>query len=212
MDSFIASCRISYFGGESELKLICISGKAGHGKDTAAMILKNGLEIDGYNVLITHYADLLKYICRTFFDWNGEKDENGRKLLQYVGTNVVRNKNPDYWVDFVVNIIHLFYDEWDYVIIPDCRFQNEIDLMRKSGFDTTHIRIVRRNFKSPLTIEQQRHPSETALDGCVPDYYIYNDGTISDLRLYIENWIVEITGSHQLRLNESLELENKHEQ
>ena len=55
------------------MKIICISGKAGHGKDYTANLLKEELEARGYSVLITHNADLLKYICKTFLGWNGEK-------------------------------------------------------------------------------------------------------------------------------------------
>lgn len=49
------------------MKVICISGKAQHGKDTSANLLKMMLEADGYKVLIAHYGDLVKYICKTFF-------------------------------------------------------------------------------------------------------------------------------------------------
>ena len=43
------------------MKVICISGKAQHGKDTTAGILKDQLESDGYRVLIAHYADSVSY-------------------------------------------------------------------------------------------------------------------------------------------------------
>lgn len=109
------------------MQVIAISGKAQHGKDTSAKILKNMLEADGYRVLITHYADLLKYMCRTFFGWNGEKDDAGRHILQYVGTDIIRQKRPDFWVDFVTDVLALFPDDWDFVLIPDCRFPNEIE-------------------------------------------------------------------------------------
>lgn len=56
-------------------KVICISGKAQHGKDTTATILKAALEGRNNKVLIFHYADLLKYLCKEYFGWNGEKDE-----------------------------------------------------------------------------------------------------------------------------------------
>ena len=56
---------------------ICISGKAQNGKDTSAEIFKNELVIRGHSVLVIHQADLLKYICKAFFNWNGEKDEAG---------------------------------------------------------------------------------------------------------------------------------------
>lgn len=44
------------------VKIIAISGKAQHGKDTTAGFLKSALEADGYKVQVAHYADLLKYI------------------------------------------------------------------------------------------------------------------------------------------------------
>ena len=109
----------------AEMKVIAISGHARHGKDTVARMLQEQLQKDGRTVLITHYADLLKYICKTFFKWDGRKDEKGRSLLQYVGTDVVRAKNPDYWVDFVSDILNLFEGHWDYVIIPDAAGEDQ---------------------------------------------------------------------------------------
>lgn len=186
------------------MQVIAISGKAQHGKDTTAGMLKSQLEADGYKVMVTHYADLLKYICRSFFNWNGEKDDSGRHLLQYVGTDVIRKQRPDFWVDFVVDVLKLFPDEWDYVLIPDCRFPNEIDCLKKSGFDVTHLRVVRKHFNTPLTPEQQKHLSETALDNTVPDYYIDNFGTLEELQSIISKWIFEQNGYHQLSFDEYL--------
>ena len=74
------------------MKVITISGKAQNGKDTTARLLKDVLEDDGNTVLIAHYADLLKYICKQFFGWDGNKDEQGRHTLQYVGTDVIRKE------------------------------------------------------------------------------------------------------------------------
>lgn len=173
------------------MKVIAISGHAQNGKDTVASILSEQLVDRGEKVLVAHYADLLKYICRTFFGWDGNKDEHGRHILQYVGTDVIRQKMPDYWVDFIISILDLFSDNWDYVLIPDSRFPNEIDKLKRSGFDVEHLRVVRPNFVSPLTAEQQRHPSETALDDVEPDRYIINNGTLEALRMLINDYIEE---------------------
>lgn len=173
------------------MKVILISGKAQNGKDTVAGIMQTQLKTDGKRVLITHYADLLKYICTNYFDWDGNKDEAGRRMLQYVGTDVIRKQNPSLWVDFVAMILKYFHDNWDYVIIPDCRFPNEITTMLENGFDTVHIRVLRDGFKSPLKEEQQKHQSETALDNVKPDLYIHNDGTITDLEQSVKNLIKE---------------------
>lgn len=173
------------------MKVILISGKAQNGKDTVAGTLQKQLLADNNRVLVTHYADLLKYICRNYFGWDGNKDEQGRQMLQYVGTDVIRKQNPTLWVDFVAMILKYFHENWDYVIIPDCRFPNEVTTMIENGFDTVHLRVVRNNFESPLTLEQQKHPSETALDNVVPDYYINNSGTLADLEQTITKWIKE---------------------
>ena len=93
------------------MKIITISAKAGGGKDTTALQIQNQLEDMGYSVLITHYADLLKYICKEFWDWDGQKNDEGRTLLQRVGTDTVRKQNPDYWVDFLKGILKLVPDE-----------------------------------------------------------------------------------------------------
>ena len=91
------------------MKVICISGKAQHGKDSTAGYLKEFLEARGKKVLIAHYGDLVKYVCKTFFDWDGQKDEKGRTLLQYVGTDKVRSHHAYYWVNFIRDILCFFH-------------------------------------------------------------------------------------------------------
>ena len=174
------------------MKIVLISGKAQHGKDTVAKILREHLISDGKRVLVTHYGDLLKYICTQYFDWDGKKDERGRHLLQYIGTDVIRKKNPDLWVNFVAMILRYFHENWDYVIIPDCRFPNEITGLTDKGFDVVHVRVVRNDFTSALTAEQLKHPSETALDGVEPDHYIYNDGSLDDLDVLVTYFVKEV--------------------
>lgn len=165
----------------SKPKVINISGHAQHGKDTVATMLGETLVADGYKILIVHYADLLKYICKTFFHWDGEKDWYGRSLLQRIGTDIIRQQSADFFVGFVSDMLCFFDGEWDYVIIPDTRFPNEIEKMREK-FDVIHVRVERSNFVNTLTREQRKHPSETALDDVEPDYRIANDGTLSDLK------------------------------
>ena len=88
-------------------------------------------------------------------------------------------------------MLDFFGDNWDDVIIPDTRFPNEVERISEK-FDSIHIRVVRENFVSPLTPEQQMHPSETALDNCDPDVLIYNDGSIQELKETIHYLISEV--------------------
>ncbi len=163
------------------MQIFTISGKAGVGKDYFAKVLADCFRLDGRRVLIAHYADLLKYILHQYCDWNGKKDEYGRQLLQYVGTNIFRKKvDEDYWVDFLILILQILGSRWDVVIIPDARFPNEIAKMAQM-FHTRSI-LVQRDFESALNRTEASHESETALDGFDFDFYIDNDG--DSVRLY----------------------------
>lgn len=172
------------------MKVICISGKAQHGKDTAAKIFAEKLEAAGYKVLLTHYADLLKWMCSNYFGWNGQKDEAGRTLLQKIGTDHVRQKYPKFWVDWVINLLKMFPDEWDYVIIPDCRFPNEVDEIYLNFDEAYHFRIYRPDFESSLTEAQKNHISETALDNHPRDELIPNY-TLEQLSFAIDNILLQ---------------------
>lgn len=165
------------------MRIFCICGKARSGKDTIASIIKKNLQKKGHSVLIAHYADLVKYICKAFFDWNGEKDVNGRTLLQYVGTDIVRSQNQDYWVNFIVDILKFFKNKWEYIIIPDLRFKNELTTMREAlkDSDVYCLKIVRDEFDNSLTEEQKKHPSEVELDTIIYDYLIKNNSTLEEL-------------------------------
>lgn len=145
-------------------KIITISGKATHGKDAAATMIKEELEQRGYKVVILHYADLLKHIAKTYYGWDGNKDEKGRSLLQYLGTEKVRSHKPDFWVHLSASIITTCLDDCDYVIIPDTRFPNEIQFWISADRLVECVKVVRPNAPVSLTPEQMAHPSETALD------------------------------------------------
>ena len=171
------------------MRILTISGKAESGKDTTAQQLRDELEDLGYGVLICHYADLLKYICKQYFGWDGKKNDEGRAILQKVGTDTIRKKNPEFWIDFVATILEFFADEWDYVLIPDARFPNEIESMRQRGYDVKSIRIERPNYDNHLTDEQRQHQSEVALDNYKFDYHINNPGNMEGLNKEVKKLI-----------------------
>lgn len=163
------------------MKVITISGKAEAGKDSTAKMLKNIYEKQyGRKVLIVHYADYLKYICTQYFGWDGKKNLKGRALLQYVGTDLIRKKNPDFWATTVANLLDVVGSQYDYILIPDTRFPNEVELM-KNKFNTLSINIVRLDFENSLTPEQRLHPSETALDGYRFDYVVRSESGLDNL-------------------------------
>ena len=177
------------------LKVILMSGKACHGKDTAGKIFRDILISRGRNVRLFHFADLLKFICIVFLGWDGEKDEKGRIMLQHVGTEIFRCHDPNYFVNFVCDIITLLGKSWDYVIIPDTRFPNEIETLKSHGFDVLHLRVFRtekgEEYNSKLSEAGKSHSSETALDNTAPDYTIVNTGYYGELYSEISEFIKE---------------------
>lgn len=163
--------------------VITLSGKAESGKDYSAKFIKEFWEQKGRKVLIIHYADYLKYVCKQYFGWNGEKDIEGRALLQHVGTDVAREKLPNIWVDVVVNFIKAFGEEYDFVLIPDCRFPNEIECIKESfPNNSVSVNVIRLNHTNILTEEQKNHPSETALDNYTFDCVITSENGIDHLK------------------------------
>lgn len=152
------------------MQIIGIAGKAGHGKTTLAEMLKVEFEKKNMRVVFINYADILKFMCKTYYGWNGEKDEYGRTLLQKVGTDIGRKQvDEDIWVQLLDKVLSVMKFDFDVAIIGDCRFPNEISYWEAKELDDKDlhfysIQITRPDFESPLTEEQQQHPSETALD------------------------------------------------
>ena len=172
------------------MRVILISGSARFGKDSTAFMMKELLEKQKKKVLIIHYADNLKLFAKNYFGWSGQKDQKGRELLQWLGTDVVRKNYEDTWVDMIVALLKGIKTLYDYVIIPDVRFPNEIYKMC-DNFNCITVRVIRPNFDNGLTEEQRKHPSETALDNYPMEYELINDGDLEKLldttRTFIKN-------------------------
>ena len=145
------------------MKIILISGKAEAGKTTAANIIKYYLCGIGKRAAIVPYGQYVKDTAKMIFGWDGQKDENGRQLLQWWGTDVVRKKSENFWVNTVMRLAAVLDGEIDYLIIDDCRFPNEVELW-KHEYDYLILRIERPGHENALNDEQRKHPSETALD------------------------------------------------
>lgn len=144
-------------------RIIMVSGKAEHGKTTLAQMLKEELP----NAVVVNFGDKVKRFCADYFDWDGQKDEKGRELLQMVGTEFIESRNmPNYWVSTVLTEISILAEKYDYFIIADWRFKKEINyLLATIGHQHVFpIRVERSNHISRLTEEQLNHRSEIDLD------------------------------------------------
>ena len=152
------------------MKHIGLIGLAGSGKDTAANAL---IKLGHYRMA---FADKLKELAHEF-GWNGEKDEDGRKLLQDLGM-IGRRYSSGIWIKHVSWRV---MSEGPPIVFTDVRFQNEADYVRSIG--GIIVRIVR-----PGQIAQN-HESELKQFEVAADIEIVNDGTIEDLHSKIKQLI-----------------------
>jgi len=160
--------------GDMQMKVILVSGKAQHGKTSTANILEKHMKYAGKRVVQINFADYVKFICSKYYGWDGNKDEKGRYVLQYVGTDIFRARDGNFWVDAVIRFARVVWDDFDYMLIGDWRFPNEYTRWVENGIkDVCRVRVYRPGYDNGLTPEQLRHPSETALDGFPMDYKLY---------------------------------------
>ena len=153
------------------MKIILISGKAQHGKTSTADILEKHMKQAGKKVIQINYADYVKFVCAKYYGWDGRKDERGRHILQYVGTDIFRARDTNFWVDTVIRFARAVQADYDFMLIGDWRFPNEYTRWVETGItDICRVRVYRPGFDNGLTPEQNNHPSEIALDTFPMEY------------------------------------------
>ena len=177
------------------MKIILIGNKARMGKDTFANMLKEELN---ERAVIVHFADALKFVCKSYYEWTGEKDTNGRTLLQYIGQST-RDNDEHFWTDFIARLIKTNLSKnYEYIIIPDWRYKEEYErLLRYFHYkDIITVNITRFNsdfspyIPNELTFEQRQHKSEIDLDTYICQYYISNF-TLEKLRESAQTFVKE---------------------
>jgi len=192
--------------------VILISGKISSGKNTLAEMIKTELEAMGVNVAVDSFAKPLKDMCKEAFrplteylndlirnqspvglehlitsdeNWYENKNEITRRILQAVGTDIVRKISPNYWAEAFVQ--RCLAESAQVIINSDCRFPSEIFEVKKAyGYRCLQLRIDRTVDRSSSAHE---HSSETALDTWSKfDSEFLNNGTLDELKEYAQSW------------------------
>ena len=107
-----------------------------------------------------------------------------RYLLQYLGTDVLRNSiNEDIHVNALLNDIKSSQNANILAfVITDLRFRNELEAIKKHGGLTIRLN---RNEANKI-VSNSQHESETALDNAQFDITIDNNGTFEELFLKVQ--------------------------
>ena len=151
-------------------KIIAFAGRKQSGKTTCSEFVS---KIYKQKSKIYNFADPLKQdICINVLGLNydqcyGSDDHKNtltecywenkrltaREVMQFVGTNIFRQMKQDVWASATINKIN--QEKLPLAIIADCRFPNEVEVVRKTG--GLVIKLTRDPFNSD-------HESERALD------------------------------------------------
>jgi len=165
------------------MKLIGLIGTAGAGKSTAAAHL-----VKGHGFVELSMAGPLKDLCARFFGWDRsrldeleykeEQDPNlpdgwtRRKVLQFVGTELMRHIDPDIWVKKVLRQMDGIWCDDEAagipIVISDVRFLNEVKLIQANSGIVVRVERLDPDFESTTPA----HASESELADFSPGYVI----------------------------------------
>lgn len=195
--------------------IIGLYGAQGSGKDTIANIM-----VAKHGYVQMSFASALKDVVSILFSWPREMLEGStpesrlwreapdpdwshktgiagfspRKALQYVGTDLIRNQvYANIWTGIVENRISMILgaNPAAKIVITDCRFLNEIEMLKKFGkgganrVDAFIIKVER-----PSTeIVEKNHVSETQYLEHKIDMTLLNNSTIEALEKSLE-WVL----------------------
>lgn len=186
------------------MRIIGICGFIGSGKDSIADIL-----IKDRGFIKLSFAAALKDAVSKIFDWDRDMLEGATKesrewrekvdewwsqrlnipsltprwVLQHWGTNILRDKfHQDIWLASLERKIINLPGETS-IVITDCRFPNEIALLKKLGAKMVQI-------NRPMVIKSSStHSSENSWLETEFDVIINNNSTLDNLREEVLNTI-----------------------
>jgi dephospho-CoA kinase len=160
---------------------IAFAGKMQVGKTTAA------------DHLVRHHgfakhalADPIKEVARSDFDWDGSKDERGRRLLQEIGT-VGRAYDRDLWLRRLAR--RLAEEAPARVVVDDVRLEREVAFLEELGFTITRIVRGADRITTLNSADRARHETETELDAIAFDESIDNDGSFEELYAAVDDLV-----------------------
>lgn len=160
------------------MKVYLISGPARNGKDTIGDFLEKQYKELGVKVCRTQIVKYLKMYVKDYFGWDGSEETKPRELLQRLGTEVIREGlgKERFFIDRTIEDIEILSNFFDVMIISDIRFPLEITAIKDAFDDVVAINVKRINFETELTLTEQKHKTETALEGFDKyDYSLIND-------------------------------------
>lgn len=152
---------------------------------------ENPIPLNIFNVKSIYQEFQLEDKCENMKKHTSTMFTTPRKLLQYVGSELLRGKSPDIHCEFAAKNI----DSAGVYIVSDIRFLNELNYFKnKYKWDCYPLYVQRASAEAEA--DKDKHISEAGrLELIKVSRTINNNGTLSDLSLRVESTFEDIIKS-----------------
>ena len=123
----------------------------------------------------------MKQFQKEISDWDGTNESKPRGELQKLGDKI-RSIDSKFFIDNMLKDLKVYEQLVDNVIISDVRFPSEIDDIRLNCNNVYAIYVENQHTVSKLTIKEQTHITETALDHYDDFDYVLANDELKDLK------------------------------
>ena len=154
--------------------IVIINGVAQSGKDTFVEYCKQIKESRDIVIFNLSYIDSTKYIAKSFLDWDGNKDEKGRKLLSELEKIRIDYNNAPF--DDIVHKIRWSKKSVNEnnIIFVHCRRSTEIKKLKDYYKDDCITLLIRRNEITIPDNESDQDVFNTGYDIVIENNYDLN--------------------------------------
>lgn len=147
------------------MKIFLIAGKAESGKAEIAKMIKEYYIYQRKDAVITEYSKYLKEYAKEMTGWDGLEVNKPRKFLQDLGMYIRNDLGmPNFFTERMLEDIKVYERDYEVAVICDVRYPNEIEDIKKVYDNVISIMVVNQFGQSTLSVEEQIHPSELALE------------------------------------------------
>lgn len=166
------------------MKIFLVCGASRHGKDTIGNFIEEYCKENNIKFCRTQIAKYLKMYIKDYFGWDGREETKPRTLLQELGTDIIREEmnKPYFFADRTAEDLDILSHFFDVAAVTDIRVPLEIETIKKNFHDVVVIKVERINYETEMTVAQQQHKIENAMNEYTDyDYIVIND-TLEQLK------------------------------
>lgn len=176
--------------------IVGLTGAARSGKDTLAahLVEEHGFTRFAFaDELKEAMLDLNPIVGLSSTEWrladvveelggwdDAKKVDEVRRLLQVFGTEVIRRRNPNFWIEAVAEKIATAKPTPRRIVISDVRFDNEAEWIHTSHIARNYVVRIDRD-QGGLDGDNAAHSSEQGVDSSFLSFILTNNGTKEEL-------------------------------